>query len=432
MTNETKSKKGLNPLLWIPTVYFAMGLPFWAVNATSGIMFKNMGISDTDIAFWTTLIILPWTLKPLWSPILEIYKTRKFFVLTTQLLTGICFALIALALPLNDYFTYSIALFGLIALSGSTHDIATDGVYINELSSEEQSRWIGWQGAFFNVAKVVSLSVFVFIAGALEESMGLTKAWMVVMGTYAIVMISLAAYHSRFLPAGKKSTSQKTVKDAMNTTVEVLGSFFTKKNIIWSVAFIVLYRFAEGFAMKISPLFLVAERVNGGLGMSNQEVSLVMGFGAGAFILGSILGGNFIAKFGLRKVLLTLALIFNIPFVVYTILAFYQPENIYFIIAGVTVEYFGYGFGFVGLILFMMQQVAPGKYKMAHYAFASGIMNLGLMIPSMMSGAVSDWLGYKWFFVWVLVATIPAILAAKFVPFTYPDNKEEKELETNN
>ena len=432
MTNENKSKKGLNPLLWIPTVYFAMGLPFWAVNATSGIMFKNMGISDTDIAFWTTIIILPWTLKPLWSPILEIYKTRKFFVLTTQLFTGICFALIALALPLSNYFTYSIALLGLIALSGSTHDIATDGVYINELSSEQQSRWIGWQGAFFNVAKVVSLSVFVFIAGALEESMGLTKAWMVVMGTYAVVMISLAMYHSRFLPAGKKSTSQKTVKDAMNTTVEVLGSFFTKKNIIWSIAFIVLYRFAEGFAMKISPLFLVAERVNGGLGLSNQEVSLVMGFGAGAFILGSILGGNFIAKFGLRKVLLTLAFIFNIPFVVYTILAFYQPENIYFIIAGVTVEYFGYGFGFVGLILFMMQQVAPGKYKMAHYAFASGIMNLGLMIPSMMSGAVSDWLGYKWFFVWVLVATIPAILAAKFVPFSYPDNKEEKELETNN
>lgn len=432
MTNEKKSKKGLNPLLWIPTVYFAMGLPFWAVNATSGIMFKNMGISDTDIAFWTTIIILPWTLKPLWSPILEIYKTRKFFVLTTQLFTGICFALIALALPLNSYFTYTIALLGLIALSGSTHDIATDGVYINELSSEQQSRWIGWQGAFFNVAKVVSLSVFVFIAGAMEQKVGLTKAWMVVMGAYALVMLSLAAYHSRMLPSSKKPTSQKTLKEAMSTTAEVLTTFFKKKNIIWSVVFIILYRFAEGFAMKISPLFLVAERMDGGLGLSNQEVSLVMGFGAGAFILGSILGGNFIAKFGLRKVLLPLALIFNIPFVVYTVFAFYMPENIYYIIGGVTIEYFGYGFGFVGLILFMMQQVAPGKYKMAHYAFASGIMNLGLMIPSMMSGVISDWLGYKWFFVWVLIATIPAILAAKFVPFSYPDNKEEKELETNN
>lgn len=421
--------KQINPIFWIPTLYFAMGLPFWAVNATSGIMYKNMGISDTDIAFWTTIIIFPWTLKPLWSPLLEIYKTRKFFVLTTQLFTGICFAFIALSLPLNGYFTYTIALLGLIALSGSTHDIAADGVYINVLSSEQQSKWIGWQGAFFNVAKVVSLSVFVYIAGALEAQIGLKQAWMAVMGIYAIVMISLALYHTRILPSSKKTSTQKTAKEAMNTTVEVITTFFKKKNIIWSVAFIVLYRFAEGFAMKISPLFLVAERMDGGLGLSNQEVSLVMGFGAGAFILGSILGGNFIAKFGLRKVLFPLAFIFNIPFVVYTIFAFYQPENIYLIISGVTVEYFGYGFGFVGLILFMMQQVAPGKYKMAHYAFASGIMNLGLMIPSMMSGAISDWLGYKLFFVWVLVATIPAILAAKLVPFSYPDNKEQKEQE---
>jgi PAT family beta-lactamase induction signal transducer AmpG len=421
--------KQISPIFWIPSLYFAMGLPFWAVNATSGIMFKNMGISDTDIAFWTTIIIFPWTLKPLWSPFLEIYKTRKFFVLTTQLFTGICFALIALALPLNDYFTYTIALLGLIALSGSTHDIAADGVYINELSSEQQSKWIGWQGAFFNVAKVVSLSVFVYIAGALEEQLGLTKAWMAVMGIYALVMITIALYHTRILPSTKKSSEQKTAKEAINTTIEVLTTFFKKKNIIWSVAFIILYRFAEGFAMKISPLFLVAEKMDGGLGLSNQQVSLVMGFGAGAFILGSILGGNFIAKYGLKKVLLPLALIFNIPFVVYTIFAFSQPENIYYIIGGVTLEYFGYGFGFVGLILFMMQQVAPGKYKMAHYAFASGIMNLGLMIPSMMSGAISDWLGYKLFFVWVLVAAIPAILAAKLVPFSHPDNKEEKELE---
>lgn len=428
------NKKIRNPLQWVPTLYFAMGLPFWAVNATSGIMYKNMGISDTDIAFWTTLIIFPWTLKPLWSPFLEIYKTRKFFVLATQLFTGFCFALVALSLPMSGFFTYSIALLGLIAISGATHDIAADGVYINVLSSEQQSKWIGWQGAFFNVAKVISLSVFVYIAGALKDTVGLTQAWMTVMGAYAVVMITIALYHTRFLPTDQKSATKKTAKDAVNTTIEVITTFFKKKNIVWSVAFIILYRFAEGFAMKISPLFLVADTQNGGLGLSNQEVSLVMGFGAGAFILGSILGGNFIAKFGLRKVLVTLALIFNIPFVVYTLFAFYQPTSIYAIIAGVTVEYFGYGFGFVGLILFMMQQVAPGKYKMAHYAFASGIMNLGLMIPSMMSGAISDWLGYKMFFVWVLIAAIPAILAAKFVPFTYSEAKlkEMEKEEINN
>ena len=425
--SEIKSIKK-NPIFWIPTLYFAMGLPFWAVNATSGIMYKNLGISDTDIAFWTTIVILPWTLKPLWSPFLEIYKTRKFFVLTTQLFTGFCFALIALALPLSDFFTYTIAILGLIAISGATHDIAADGIYSNGLSPEQQSKWIGWQGAFFNVAKVISLSVFVYIAGALEEKMGLKQAWMVVMGIYAFVMIVLAVHHTRILPSAKKSSTQKTAKEAINTTIEVITTFFKKKNIIWSVVFIILYRFAEGFAMKISPLFLVAEKMDGGLGLSNQSVSLVMGFGAVAFISGSILGGNFISKFGLKKVLLPLAFIFNIPFVVYAIFAFYQPENVLFIIGGVAVEYFGYGFGFVGLILFMMQQVAPGKYKTAHYAFASGIMNLGFMIPAALSGYLSDLLGYKMFFILVLMATIPAILAAYFVPFTH---KEESNVAEN-
>ncbi len=417
---EIKSIKK-SPIFWISTLYFAMGLPFWAVNATSGIMYKNMGISDTDIAFWTTIVILPWTLKPLWSPFLEIYKTRKFFVLATQLFTGICFALIALALPLSNFFTYTIAILGLIAISGATHDIAADGIYINVLSPEQQSKWIGWQGAFFNVAKVISLSVFVFIAGALEKQIGLKQAWMVVMGIYAAVMFAIAMYHTRMLPSAKKSSTKKTAKEAINATVEVISTFFKKKNIIWSVAFIILYRFAEGFAMKISPLFLVAEKIDGGLGLSNQSVSVVMGFGAIAFISGSILGGNFIAKLGLKKALLPLAFIFNIPFVVYAIFAFYQPENILFIIGGVTVEYFGYGFGFVGLILFMMQQIAPGKYKTAHYAFASGIMNLGFMIPAALSGYLSDLLGYKIFFILVLVATIPAILAAYLVPFTHTE-----------
>ena len=416
-----------SPIFWIPTLYFAMGLPFWAVNITSGIMYKNMGISDTDIAFWTTIVILPWTLKPLWSPFLEIYKTRKFFVITTQLFTAFCFVLIALALPLNDFFAYTIAIFGLLAFSGATHDIAADGIYINMLSLKQQSRWIGWQGAFFNVAKIVSLWAFVRMTGVLQKEMSVKDSWMIVMGIYAAVMVILAMYHIFILPSSKKTSNQKTAKEAIDTTIEVISTFFKKKNIVWSVVFIILYRFAEGFAMKISPLFLIADKIDGGLGLSNQALSSVMGFGAVAFIIGSILGGNFVAKFGLKRVLFPFAFIFNIPFVVYAIFAFTQPENIYFIIGGVVVEYFGYGFGFVGLILFMMQQIAPGKYKMAHYAFASGIMNLGLMIPSMMSGYLSDMVGYKIFFIFVMVATIPAILVARFVPFTHADpEKEEK------
>ncbi len=421
-----------NPLMWVPTLYFGMGLPFWAVNGTSKIMYKNMGISDADIAFWTSLILLPWTLKPLWSPFLEIYKTKKFFVITTQLFTGFCFALIALSLPLDNFFTYSIAILGFVAFSGATHDIAADGVYINVLSPEQQSKWIGWQGAFFTLGKVASLSVFVYIAGALKDTLGLKQAWMIVMGAYALVMISLSLYHMKFLPTDKNISKNKTAKDALNKTIDILITFITKKNILWSVAFIILYRLAEGLAMGVSPMFIVAQKAVGGLGLSNQDYALVMGLGAGTFIIGSILGGNYIAKSGLKKVLFTLALIFNIPFVVYTIFAFYQPENLYYIIGGVAVEYFTYGFGYVGLMIFMMQQVAPGKYKMAHLAFASGIMNLGFMIPSMFSGDISDLVGYKMFFVLVMIAAIPAILAAKFVPFTYTEEQlKQMEAEEN-
>jgi PAT family beta-lactamase induction signal transducer AmpG len=229
------------------------------------------------------------------------------------------------------------------------------------------------------------------------------------------------------LPSGGQATEVQTFKEGVNTTIDVIRTFFQKKFILWYIMFIILYRFAEGFAIKIAPLFFKAAVADGGLGMTTSEIGLVYGtFGAAAFVVGSLLGGYFISARGLKNALFKLALIFNIPFSVYALLSFYQPENIYIISAAVVLEYFGYGFGFVGLILFMMQQIAPGKYKMAHYAFATGIMNLGFMIPSSASGYLSDLIGYKLFFMWVLIATIPALLAAYFVPFTYADPEKEE------
>jgi PAT family beta-lactamase induction signal transducer AmpG len=419
-------KKMRNPALWVPTVYFAMGLPFVAIAQASALMYKNMEISDSQIALWTSLIMLPWTLKPLWSPLLEMFKTKKHFVVATQLVTGATFALVALSLPLDDFFTYSIALLAVIAFSGSTHDIATDGVYLSVLTPKLQAKYIGWQGAAYNIAKIVSAGGFVYLAGELEKTMGVKYAWMVVMGTYGTVMFLLGLYHIRMLPGGGEATEVKSFKEGMNTLLDVIKTFFQKKNIIWSIIFIILYRFAEGFAIKIAPLFFKAAQADGGLGMSTSEIGLVYGtFGAAAFVIGSLLGGYFISTKGLKNTLFKLALVFNIPFAVYTYLAMNQPDSIYVISVAVILEYFGYGFGFVGLMLFMMQQIAPGKYKTAHYAFATGIMNLGFMIPSMLSGYLSDWLGYEIFFIWVLIATIPALLAAYFVPFTYSDPEKE-------
>lgn len=424
-TEKVESKKKVLPIAWVPTLYFAMGMPFVVLNMVCALMYKGMGVSDTQIAFWTSLIMLPWTLKPLWSPFLEIYKAKKFFVVLTQVLSGVMFALVAMALHLPDFFVITIALLAVVAISGATHDIAADGTYMSVLSKDEQARWIGWQGAFYNIAKIAATGGLVYLAGVLKDMVGVTKSWMIVMLAIGILMIILGVYHYSMLPQDRQAVSKKRgLAETWHELWRVLTEFFKKKHIVYYIFFIILYRFAEGFVMKIVPLFLKAPRAEQGLGLTEQQIGLCYGtFGAAAFVLGSILAGYYIAHRGLQKSLFSLAVVFNLPFVAYTLLAIYQPESLWLIGSGIVIEYFGYGFGFVGLTLFMMQQIAPGEHQMSHYAFASGIMNLGVMLPGMMSGAISDWLGYKMFFVFVLFCTIPALLITWFVPFTYSDNK---------
>jgi PAT family beta-lactamase induction signal transducer AmpG len=416
-----------NPITWVPSVYFAMGMPFVILNMVVVLMYKDLEVSDTQIAFWTSLIMLPWTLKPLWSPFLEMYKTKKYFVVLTQILSGLLFGLIALSIHLPYSFAISIALLACIAFSGATHDIATDGVYMSELNKEEQAKYIGWQGAFYNLAKVVATGALVYVAGILTKEFGTMTAWTIVMCTCGALLFLLGIYHMRALPSGEKTKKEeKPLKERMEELWIVFEDFFTKKHIIYYMFFIILYRFAEGFVMKIVPLFLKAPIAEQGLGLSKEQIGLYYGtFGAAAFILGSILGGYYIARFGLKKTLFSLCCVFNFPFVVYTLFALYQPSSSWIIAAGISFEYLGYGFGFVGLTLFMMQQIAPGKHQMAHYAFATGIMNLGVMLPGMMSGFLSDELGYKKFFIYVLVATIPALLITWFVPFTHKEEPQK-------
>ena len=431
-------KTSKSPITWVPSVYFAMGLPFVVLNMVSVLMFKGMGIRDGQITFWTSLIMMPWTLKFLWSPFLEMYKTKKFFVVLTQLITGLGFLLVGLVLHLPWFFSLCIFLMAIIAFSGATHDIATDGVYMAELSKEEQASWIGWQGAFYNIAKIVASGGLVWVAGRLIKHFGgvegatkevmhsaATNAWMIVMIAIGALMILLGLYHIKQLPSGK-GTAVKTesAKETFDRLVEVLKNFFTKKHIVYYIFFIILYRFGEGFVMKIVPLFLKAARSAGGLGLNEEQIGLYYGtFGAAAFVLGSVLAGYYISHFGLKRTLFSLCCIFNLPFVAYTFLSQVQPESGLLIGSMITLEYFGYGFGFAGLTLFMMQQIAPGKHQMAHYAFASGIMNLGVMLPGMVSGSISDAIGYKWFFVFTLIATIPAFLITYFVPFTHSDKE---------
>ena len=441
---EPNKINGRSPISWVPTLYFAMGMPFVVLNMVCVLMFKGLDVSDAQIALWTSIIMFPWTLKPLWSPLLEMYKTKKFFVIVTQIATGCIFGLVALALHLPDFFAVCIALLAVIALSGATHDVAADGVYMATLSNEDQARYIGWQGAFYNIAKIAATGGLVMLAGvlikhftgdvstldataaAIAKRQGTVMAWTVIMAVIGLIMVLLGLYNAKFVPADHRDASAERpgFKETMVELGNVFVDLFRKRHIIYYIFFIILYRFAEGFVMKIVPLFLKAGRANQGLGLSEEQIGLCYGtFGAAAFVIGSILAGYYVAHRGLQKSLFSLCCVFNLPFVAYTLLAIYQPESLWLIGGGIVLEYFGYGFGFVGLTLFMMQQIAPGKHQMAHYAFASGIMNLGVMLPGMLSGYVSDWLGYRDFFIFVLVCTIPAFLITWFVPFTYPDKK---------
>lgn len=406
-----------------------MGLPFVTLSIVSVVMFKDLGIDNQKIAFWTSWLILPWSLKPIFSLIMETFGTKRHYVIITEIVSAIAFGLIVFTLPLPNFFTIALALMGIVALSGSTHDIAGDGIYLDELDTKMQSKFSGWQGAFYNLAKVLANGGLVFLAGWLTNSMNMTiaQSWQVVFAILGGLLILIAIHHIRVLPSGKVNEQGGTFKEKSKELGEIFLSFFKKKYIWYYLVFIFLYRFAEGLAMKIVPLFLKESVELGGLGLNNEQYGLIYGtFGTVAFIAGSIAAGYYVSHFGLKKVLFSLALFFNIPFVVYLVFAIYQPSQLSMIAAGIVAEYFGYGFGFVGLILFMMQQIAPGKHQMAHYAFANSLMNLGVMVPGLISGYLSTWLGYKQFFLLVMIAVIPALLITWFVPFTYDDSKKKE------
>jgi PAT family beta-lactamase induction signal transducer AmpG len=413
---ESKHK---HPASWIPTTWFAMGLPNLALGGTVvSLLYKSQGFSDSQIAFWTGIIILPWSFKPIWGPFMELYKSKKFYIYTSQLICGLLFALSVLSLYTPAFFSISIVLFLLTAFFGATQDIAADGLYLKELNPQLQAKYVGWQGTFYNIAKLFSNGGMIFLAGVLIPVTGNTNAWAVVLAVYAVCMLLLGLYSRRVLPNDQVAAQSGSATEVWKTLADVIKSFFRKQYIWAGILFIMLYRFAEGQAIKIMPLFMKASFEQGGLGLSESTLGLLTGiFGTIAFVLGSLTAGYYIANKGLnRKTLLILCAFFNLPFASYAYLAITQTDSLFIIGSAITIEHFGYGFGFIGVIIFIMQQIAPGKYQMAHYAFGSSLTYFGYTIASMISGFVSDYLGYKEFFIWVLIATIPAFIVSWLVP----------------
>ena len=410
--------KSRNPWLWIPTLYFGQGIPYVVVMSISVIMYKKMGISNTDIALYTSWLYLPWVIKPLWSPFVDMFRTKRFWIVTLQLLIGAALAGVAFTIPLPSFFQITLAVFWLMAFSSATHDIAADGFYMLALEQHQQAAFVGVRSTFYRIAMIMGQGALVYLAGYLEtHASSIAMAWSITFFVLTSLFLSLAIYHKFILPY--PVSDKPTVSDANHTVlkefISTFGSFFKKKEIGIILAFLLLYRFAEAQLVKLVTPFLLDPRLEGGLGLTTQEVGIVYGtVGVIALTLGGLLGGVVIAKRGLKFWLWIMVCAIHLPDAMFIYLSQVQPENFYFISAAVAIEQFGYGFGFTAYMLFMIM-TSEGEHKTAHYAICTGFMALGMMLPGMLSGWLQDQIGYQHFFLWVMASTIPGFIIAAFV-----------------
>lgn len=405
-------KNNKNPWSWIPTLYFAEGLPYVLVMTVSVIMYKNLGISNAEIAFYTSWLYLPWVIKPFWSPFVDLLKTKRWWITTMQLLIGAGLAGIAFFLPTTFFFQATLAVFWLMAFSSATHDIAADGFYMLALNESEQSLFVGIRNIFYRIATITGQGLLIVLAGMLEKWTGnIPYAWSLVFFVCAGLFIAIGLYHTYQLP---KPTTDKGA--SLGSLGNLFKTFFQKKGIVLSLAFILLYRLGEAQLAKLASPFLLDKPEMGGLNLSTEQVGIIYGtIGVIALLLGGIVGGIVASKHGLKKWLWYMVAAMNVPNLVYVYLAFVQPENFWIISSCVAIEQLGYGFGFTAFMLYLIY-VAQGPYQTAHYAICTGFMALGMMLPGMIAGYLQELMGYDWFFVWVCLCTIPGIILAGFLP----------------
>jgi len=420
-----------NPFLWVPSSYLAMGLIYVTVGSVANIMFKNMGMENDKAAFFSSLLGFPYTFKFVWAPLLELYKTKKFFVVLMQFAIAVAAAgaAFALKLPGASWFAPVLVLLALVGLLGATQDIGSDGVYVTTLTPKDQAKYLGFQSMCWNAGFLLAQGPFVTLSGKLHDSTGnWATAWMIIMLAIAGVMFLAGLYHGRVLPPGATAKdAPKNMGDAMATFGRAFSTFFQKKGILRMIAFAFFYRFGYGLLDKMGPLFMIDSRANHGLGLSNQTLGNIYGtFGSGAFIVGSLVGGWIVSRAGLRRTLLILCLCLNVPNVTFLILSQTLPTDTTLIALIVTIEKLGWGIGAVGHMIYMMQQIAPGEYKTAHYTFATALMGACMMITGAVSGYVQKAVGYQWFFIIVLIAATPSIIATLLAPFYHPDVTRQK------
>jgi len=416
---------------WVPSLYFAMGIPNATVGIVSAIIYKNLGYPDETIALYTSQMYLPWVLKPLWAPFLEPYKTKRFWVLSMELVMAAVLGLIAFSLPLEGFFRLSLAFFWIVGFASATQDIAADAVFMTTLEPKSQAGWSGIQGMCWNAGAILTSGVLVAVTGRLHDRMGMdwVHAWMIIMSAIGATMLGLWAWHLRTLPQGEPSHLHgKGLRHAARSLGAIWADFFRKDRIWMMLVVCFFYRFGEGFIERFGQLFLMGSREAGGLGLNNEAIGNLYGsLGTIGFVLGALLGGFCASRFSLKRSFVWLAVALNVPHLTYYVLSIWMPHDYTTIGSLVILEKFGFGFGSVGHMLYMMQQVAPGDYKMSHYAFATGVMAGTKWATGTISAFVFARLGHNYtnFFLFVLVMSVPPIVLARLAPFPHKTGNDD-------
>lgn len=423
-----KDKANINPWWWIPTLYFAEGIPYFIVNNISVIMFTNMGMPKGEMALYTSLLYLPWVIKPLWSPFVEIIRTKRWWIMAMQVLMSAAFVALAFSLPHPSpemiasgstgvsMFAITLVLFWITAFASATHDIAADGFYMLALSPGDQSLFVGIRSTFYRLSSIFGQGVLVVIAGLLETKFGdIPQAWSITLAVSAIIFAAVTLWHTSHLPRPASDSNRNGfaiggVKKILSEFVLTFITFFQKKHVWIAMAFMLLYRLPEAFLVKMMNPFLLDPTSAGGLGLSTETVGVVYGtIGVAALTVGGILGGIAASKWGLKKALWPMALSLTLPCLSFVFLAAFQPQNLALISTCVALDQFGYGFGFTAYMLYLIY-FADGEFKTAHYSLCTAFMALSMMLPGMVAGYLQEAVGYVWFFGFVMVCCLVTVL----------------------
>lgn len=421
-------KRPVSPWAWVSTLYFGEGIPYVVVMAIAVLMYKRLGLSNADITLYTSWLYLPWVIKPFWSPVVDRFRSKRWWIVAMQVVIGAALGGVAFALPLPGFVQWSLTFFWLMAFSSATHDIAADGFYMLALDSHQQALYVGIRSTFYRIATIAGQGLLIMFAGVMEVyTRNPARAWSLTFWGAALAFLLLAAYHYFILPS-PRSDEDRSTGEARVRVADLFSayfSFFRKPDVVAALAFILLYRFPEAMLAKVCPLFLSDTAASGGLALTTSEIGLVQGtLGVIGLTVGGILGGIAVAHGGFNRWLWPMVLAITLPDAVYILLAYFQPDSLFFTAACLFVEQFGYGFGFTAYMLFLIY-FSKGPSGTAHYAFCTGLMALGMMLPGMWAGLLQEHVGYLNFFIITTLLTVLTFGVAAWVKVDADFGKKE-------